>query len=556
MSGQPDPDHFRVHEWEIWYVYSCYLTGNIPDLRVAASRLLRNGFGRLVSLPDGLCAWRHGSTVVCKNLDQEDTLRAGRTKVGFPEDLPVALRKQALVASAFRSAERHLFGASSPLPEAYARIFLPFLRLGVKGAFTIDLEVFVQLFSSGIVTISFRGGVKNEDLDLSRFINLHVNLSEMPLAFAESELELSRLCMHAEISGRAGFWRRRKVLRLRRQLESWLATQSVKGEETNEFRIHIEGGPSSQLSGVALEYVKGLAYALGHRRNGVAFLLLGEQQRLKWEGFWHGSPHIHLLGFSDQGESAKEIELRHGSSLKWILSRTAPSVGNGLSADLPENPRAFDDYAVYINEAAVLWVSTTRDQREGLTEGEGFYFSFPRHHHQIKGELLEYGYILYRSLMDELTARNLDWGKLLSIKERQVMFEVDLSEVGQFGEIRRMLRVGLEARGIDELRKGTEALFSLRQSNAEVGESRMLTATAIGLGLIVSILGLPGFLDSLQKPLGWSLLRLGFVRVGDATELVIRVAVAAIIIGIPAAFVIWWFRRRHWVYWPRRIDRG
>lgn len=52
------------------------------------------------------------------------------------------------------------------------------------------------------------------------------------------------------------------------------------------------------------------------------------------------------------------------------------------------------------------------------------------------GEFLEYGRMLYMSLLHELEEESLNWFKIFSIRKRQVEFELDLNQTGRFGEIR------------------------------------------------------------------------------------------------------------------------
>src|SRR5436309_12294929 len=163
------------------------------------------------------------------------------------------------------------------------------------------------------------------------------------------------------------------------------------------------GHSTSQLSGVVHEHTDALVYALAGRRSGIQYLLLGERQEPQWNGYWSGSPHVHLLEFSNQSASAAENERQHAEAFKWILARTPPRGSDTLRVELPRNTRAFNDYGVYINEATVLWVYAAHSNYEVSGTGtEDDPLSHPTHHHQVKGDLLEYAPILYRSLLHEL----------------------------------------------------------------------------------------------------------------------------------------------------------
>jgi hypothetical protein len=182
-------------------------------------------------------------------------------------------------------------------------------------------------------------------------------------------------------------------------------------------------------------------------------------------------------------------------------------------------------------------------------------FSFPTYQHQIKGELLEYGRILYKSLHHELEQEDLDWDKIFLIKERQVRFELDLTQTGQFGEIRNMLAEGLRARRVDELKEQTTALLSLRESMASVRENRRLAMTGMVLAYVLGLLGLPGVVDFLNTNIAPHIDSLAaldeksLVRIG-----VLAVCTLAVLIGLPLGFLPI-FKRMRWISRSSRIRR-
>lgn len=553
----------EIYRWEIWYVYACYLSRSLPDLRKAATKLLHAKCARAVILPEGeIGFWDQGEVAWCQ-MFEEDTIAAAGASISFSRELPEDLHAPVMKATATRLAARNVFSFYAPLNDKYIYVILSDLTVYLSESDAVLLDVTAQLFESGIVLISFHLRLGSDRMRLDDFIHRFVNLNQRPLVAAEIEKDLAFLFADAFASeARVPLWRRPFVLKIRQRTKEAFVAKSqeaaiVHKRENNERRIWISGGDTTQLSGLALEYAQAIAYSLGQPRAGIPFLLFGEPRGPEWVGFWAGSPHVHLIKFSGQSTSAAENEQKFEEAFKWILSRMTPRQGRELRIELPENMRAFDDFAVYVNEAVVLWVYTDSERNEeggSGTREDPIYFD--TYHNQVKGDLLEYGRILYMSLRDELSKDDIDWDKIFSVKSRQVQFELDLQQTGQFGEIRDFLAEGLRARRLGDVKGQNAELLSLRESMASVGEDRRFTMTGIVLGILLSLFGVPGLVEFSNEYL---VPHIPYLSALDKHSLErTGILVAGSLAGITgvSAFAIGVLKRLRWISRESRISRG
>jgi hypothetical protein len=557
-----DPPDFLVRRWEIWYTYACYLSQDVSSLRNAAEKLLRARFALVAILPDGGLGWQEREQQpLWGTLEEDDSIATITTGIILPKNLAPELGPTILRLAAMRSAARSLFSGHAPLEDQSVSIALPELVVYLSEDHAVPLDVTVRLYESGILILNFRSNLKSTNTSLDTFIDQYVNLAQQPLTAAETDRDLTFVLLDADTGKDRSRLHRPRVLALRRLLRKRLATRSAEAglhPENNPLhsdRIRLPGGAKSQLSGLALEYASAIAYCLGRPRRGIAYLFLGEPREPRWTGYWSGSPHIHLLEFSGQSSSAAENEHQHENAFKWILARTRPRKDERLRMHLPTNTRAFDDFAVYINESVVLWVYTAKST--GMVSGKGTKdepFSLPTHHHQVAGELLEYGRILYKSLLDALDQK-LDWERIFAIKERQVRFEIGCHDAARFGEIRDMISGGLRARKVDELKAQTAALLALRESIASVTETRRLTGAGMLLAFVLGLIGIPGILDFLNNNIASHIGVLSVLKKDSLARIGILFIATLVILTLFASAALAFGRLWRWIPQSRRVQR-
>ena len=108
--------------------------------------------------------------------------------------------------------------------------------------------------------------------------------------------------------------------------------------------------------------------------------------------YWSARPHVHLVRFDDQAETAEANEMRNQQAFLSILSRVPPSGKPARVMKLPDNLRRFDDYGAYITSASSLWVWSKQglereNPRMDANRGNLIY------ERQLLIEILEYGYM-------------------------------------------------------------------------------------------------------------------------------------------------------------------
>lgn len=482
---------FTVKQWEAWHLYSFYLNAEIDDMEEAANRLAAAGLIRCFVLPDGKIGW--GTKELTPPVER-DTFRSKETEISYlghaPEELKVPLFK----LLSMRSAERHVFGVASDVPEPSLRVYFPSITVDHPSGRMLPMEVMGQIFQPGIVLISLIASVELE-VGLDEFIRDHVNLSELNIGEVRVQGDLAYLFFCAlEAAEEQPFRSRWPILKERKKFHLDTEKQARLAKDGPPEAV-LNSDKPQHLAEIAQAWVQAVAYCLGKIRGGVGFLLLGEPKHPRWKGRWHGSPHIHLIEFAGQTDSAEENERNGQYAFSRILSRSSP-----VRIPLPQNLRAFDDHSVYIGESAILWVySTAAGKPQALDVDGKVKISFPTCHNQVKGELIEYKHTLYNQMLDELTSRNFAWDQFLAVKERQLLFELNFSLTGQFGEIRDLLREAFRVRRIEELQASASSLIDLRETHASVNEDRRLALTATLIGFILAVLGLGDAVDFIRR---------------------------------------------------------
>src|SRR3954454_12419131 len=159
----PSPESpFRIRRWEIWYVYACYLSEDIPDLRKAAEKLLKAKFGHVIILPTGEVGYRIQGETGWGSVSEEDSIGASTTGLSFT-DVPEELRESVVRIALARSATRNVFSVHAPLSDPYMHIALSDIVVYQTSDHAMPLEVMARFFQSGIVLFSFRSKLASDE---------------------------------------------------------------------------------------------------------------------------------------------------------------------------------------------------------------------------------------------------------------------------------------------------------------------------------------------------------------------------------------------------------
>jgi hypothetical protein len=537
----------KLYEWEIWHTYTSYLKIDQVDLVYTANCLVESGVAYLALHRDGYTVWRgkegvgKGESVISLSPDgHRDSFRLKYYQEDAPE-LGEFAAEAWWQACRFRFNELRIFGTSVPMPHPYIRLFLGQFNLvrDEKNQW-IRLYPVIMIFESGIVIIEFRTISPGHEISLNDFINSAVNLFREPFDRVDVPPGLSKLATRAWYhSGHMWKFHQRAALLFLERGHDLAVAQKTATEDDGNFKFDLSplsrsDDPESfeQLSSLALSIFHTLAYVLGRPRKGWGFLFRGQRSIPEIGGFWSGRPHIHLIKFEDQRETALENEDAHGEAFGAIMLRVSGTTPTVARSYLPADSRIFQDYSSYISSALSLWVwslSGLRQQERWADPNRGHLI----YGHQATVELLEYGYMLHRSLLERAN----DYGhgdEILSARKNLLQFEQDISEASHYGEIRNLLERGWEAMGLKSICARIRESLEIRGSQASIEESRLNERIGRALSILFGLIAVPPISEKVLKPL-WNVFQLPRPKSDDQFSLLcisLSLLVVALIVGI------------------------
>lgn len=255
------------------------------------------------------------------------------------------------------------------------------------------------------------------------------------------------------------------------------------------------------FSGFALTLMSVASYVAGllvSAPSGGLRRLLGRASTNAVGPYWHGRPHVHLIRFARQADSAAENEARFGNDFGAILARTHEAWALGRHF-LPNSTRRFDDFGEYLSGGAILWVHTTRSTE--ASEHPDLNRGGLLHAHQAKAELLEYGYALHRRLAHQAMSTEPELLDLLRTQRELADFEWAVQDTGTSGETRDSLAAGWNAFGIAQIRDTVAELLRVRQEVVAHADATVSSRWNAVLGVLATILAAPPLADYIVSPL-------------------------------------------------------
>jgi hypothetical protein len=298
---------------------------------------------------------------------------------------------------------------------------------------------------------------------------------------------------------------------------------------------------------IALTIMAIAGHVAGTRSNGprlgVPLGLLGPGRVNELGNHWVGRPHVHLVRFAQQADTAADNEAVFGNDFGSMIARGVirePDVGRQY---LPRSSRGFQDHGAYLASSATLWVHSGIAARQSRNlpwadpnRGQLVY------EHQVKCELLEYGYALHRRIASSALDNEIDSARLLKAQQDLADFEWSVEDTGHFGEIRELLQTGWEALGVSRLRAKVSEGIRVRQEQAALRSTRSASAWAALLALVAGLLAVPPLAREVLTPL-WRWLGWWKPANSDAAELML-VAIAMCTVACVLGVGYSWTRRR------------
>ena len=155
--------------------------------------------------------------------------------------------------------------------------------------------------------------------------------------------------------------------------------------------------------------------------------------------------------------------------------------------------------------------------------------------HQAIVELLEYGYMLHRSVIEQVSRYSCP-EDVLSIREHLIRLQHDMGEASHFGEIRDLLESGWKAMGVPDLRERIQESLAVMESKSALYETRVTARLGLNLTILFGLLAVPALAESVIQPL-WEILEWP-KPTSKPWEQLLFILVASIIVALAIAVLL------------------
>ncbi len=507
-------DLFSVEEWEIWYTFSTYLKAHINNLERVAKLLVDLEIADCSVMSDGKTFCRSdkgvvsGKTVVELSGDVKTaSVRFESSELEDAKLTPYA-GETWLVGSQFLYGEARQFSSGMELPTTHMRAFLRPIVLKRQDENTTIYPVAI-LYESGVLIIEFRIIAPDQPIELGDFISNYINIYQCDYDYAVVPTNIGILAPEAyEVysNPKKNFFQRLNLVRRRVKHE-----QSFKrlSEEVNLGYFKFEMVPllttenQETITSIAQTLFTIIGFISKKPASDIDFLLKGISDLPELGNYWIGKPHIHLVQHSNQLDEASSNENSNKEFFGRMLARI-PEASGIFSDFLPLNSRRLDDYAAYITSAATLWVWSkngleSQQQWMDINRGNLIY------EHQVQVELLEYGFMLHKSLVEKSSELK-NYPDILATRRDLAELKSKMLEATPYGEVRDLLNKGWEQMSLAAVQSQISENLSILESEVKFIESKRgddFRVFLTGFGLVASA----SFTKSVVSPF-WKALNL------------------------------------------------
>jgi hypothetical protein len=403
-----------------------------------------------------------------------------------------------------RFGELHAFGDESPVP--YVRAILGECRLENQDRIIMFYPV-LKLYETGVLLLQLRAFSPDRSTGVEDLVSEYINVFQETFDRAYAPAAVATLAPPAQAAWEsARIWRRAGLLwqnALHRSAVRERMTVDGGAFKYATCELPSDGTPET-LSTLALTIASVIAYVISRPRNGLALVFRGQRKILSI-GSWSSRPHVYLLHFEGQQDSAAANESAHRDAFGAILGRVRDA--NNGERFMEKSLRPFDDYGIYMNRSVRLWVGTrgALEPPEGL-QGDPNY-GHVVYLHQPVSELLEYSYALHARLADAARDPLGDPREIARLRVLLAELPTVIDRHVHAGEMRDLLAEGYRHMGIPELREQIATLLNAKNDLATYDESvrgaRWSTLLTFVFGLVAVPSVATDILDPLWKALGW-----------------------------------------------------
>jgi hypothetical protein len=504
----------KIHEWEIWHSYSTYFSlKKSLNLEKVATNMISSGFAECVIQQDGNTflrtnqGYQKGKTIVDFNdvkfkstFDTEDT----------EETIPTDFAKEAWgIASKFRLYEKILFRDHILLPPPNFRAYLGLTRFCSEEN-TVQTYPVVTLYETGVLLLELRIIHPNKSVELSDFIEYNVNMHNVNFDFIQCPPAISKsapLAYECYTNYPSSLAKRKKIIRQQLQHNNEIDKLTI-NEKVGDFRfnlspLHRLPGQIENLSSYFETIRSIVGYLIGKTNSKIDQILPRINFLPETGDYWIARRQIHIIKHEFQQETSKLNEIKNKRSFGSILAGTTGKLDEAMDTFVPKDVRPFDDYSGYITSSKTLWIWSSKGKSNKENPGDPNRDSLI-YENQIKNELLEYGFMVYKSF-----SRFLDFINNTSnvIKSRKIIQDFDnrLENISHSGEINDLIIFGWRAYGLGKIKKRIKEKISIIEMEAKYIESRRIIKISWALSVLFGFSAIPTFALLVIKPL-WDFL--------------------------------------------------
>lgn len=535
-------DSFYLEEWEIWYTFSTYLTAHISNLEIVAKLLVEFEIADCCVISNGETFCRtdngiaSGKTVLELSGDLTKVSAEFKANSMKAADFTQYARETWLIGVQFLYGEARQISQGRELPTPHLRAFLEPIRLVKEEERITSFYPVIVLYQSGVLLIEFRMIAPDDPVEISDFIRNYVNIQQHDYDFAIVPTAISVLAPEAYqyySNPEINIFQRLDLLEKKKQKKAF-QTLSKKVEFGDfEFELAPLFGTEKKetITSVAQTLFTIVGFVAKSPISSISLVVKGVPQLPEIGKYWIGRPHIHLVQHSNQLESSSSNEESNKKFFGRILARV-PAADGDFSIYLPSDSRGFEDYAAYITLAATLWVwskSGLENQRQWMELNRGNLI----HEHQVQVELLEYGFILYKSLIEKSNTLK-EYPDILAIRRDLTELKSKMLETTPYGEVRDLLSKGWEQMNLEAMQSQISENLSILESEIKFIESKQGDSFRVFLTVFGSIAS-ASFAKSVVSPF-WKALSLWLPSNENWAELFL-VGISAILVILIVLFL-------------------
>ena len=498
MTERQKEDSFVLEEWETWYTFSTYLDSSSYDLEKLAREIVGSELSDCAILSSGRTFCRSvegvisGVTLVEVSGDKKEASITFKHEYKEAPHLTPYARESYYAGSQFLYAQERQVAYIDDFPAPHIRAFLrPFEFIKQEERRTSVYPILV-FYSTGVLTIEFRIIGPSKPIDVKDFITNFINVYQCDYDCVLTPVALGTLapvasCIYENQEG--SLLNRRKIVKNRKRNQAAYA-QLSRMVSFGDFEFKMapltKSTGSETFTSVAQTLFAVVGYLASKPSSDIKYLLEGIPMLPSIGKYWSGRPHVHIIRHSNQQDTSAENEAQHKNSFGQMLARSHDR-DKDFSSFVPENSRAFSDFSAYITPAVTLWVWAKNGLSQQIPSPDpnrGYFI----YEHQVQAEVLEYGFMLYKSLANKSKELK-DYADIISIRKNLADLKIKMLEASSYGEVRNLLNKGWGRMNLPVIEAQISENLTILESEIKFLESKRtdnFRALLTTLGLIIS----------------------------------------------------------------------